>query len=225
MTTTAQTTADTDASAHAGAADARADAVERRCIASGQTLPVTAMVRFVVGPEGAVVPDVDHRLPGKGLWLSADRDMVETAVSKRLFGKAARSNVTVPANLADTVADLLRRRCLNHLGLARRAGLVTAGGEKVRAQLAAGRVAVLLEAADGSAPERRKFTALAPDAPVVDAFTSVELGGALGRDAVTHVALAEGRLTRTIVADAARYVGLKPGAKADERKRVTPSPT
>ena len=182
----------------------------RRCIASGASAPAARMVRFVVGPDALIVPDVDNRLPGRGLWLSADRDMVETAASKRLFAKAARSNVTVPANLADLVADLLRRRCLNHLGLARRAGLVTAGGEKVRAQITAGRVAVLLEAADGSPPERRKFTALAPQAPVVDAFTSSELSAALGRDNVIHVALAEGRLTRTILDDAARYGGFKP---------------
>jgi ribosomal protein L7Ae-like RNA K-turn-binding protein len=102
----------------------------------------------------------------------------------------------------------MRRRCLNHLGLARRAGLVTAGGEKVRAQIASGRVAVLLEAADGSLPERRKLTALVPHAPVVDVFTSSELGAALGRDAVTHVGLADGRLTRTILDDATRYCGL-----------------
>ena len=181
----------------------------RRCIASGTSGPAARMVRFVVGPDAMIVPDVDNRLPGRGLWLSAGRDMVETAASKRLFAKAARSNVTVPVNLADLVADLLRRRCLNHLGLARRAGLVTAGGEKVRAQLLAGRVAVLLEAADGSLQERRKFTALAPQAPVVDAFTSSELGAALGRDNVIHVALAEGRLTRTILDDAARYGGFK----------------
>ncbi|TAK98231.1 MAG: RNA-binding protein [Rhodospirillaceae bacterium] len=183
--------------------------MSRRCIVSGASAPAARMVRFVVGPDALIVPDVDNRLPGRGLWLSADRDMVETAASKRLFAKAARSNVTVPANLADLVADLLRRRCLNHLGLARRAGLVTTGGEKVRAQIATGHVAVLLEAADGSPQERRKFTALAPQAPVVDAFTSSELSAALGRDNVIHVALAEGRLTRTILDDAARYGGLK----------------
>jgi predicted RNA-binding protein YlxR (DUF448 family) len=181
----------------------------RRCIATGESLPTARMVRFVVGPDGRIVPDVDNRLPGKGLWLSATRDVVETATSKRLFAKAARSNVSVPANLPDMVADLMRRRCLNHLGLARRAGLVTAGGEKVRASIAAGRAAVLLEAADGSLPERRKITALAPQAPVVDVFTSSELGAALGRDAVSHVSLADGRLARTIVDDAARYSGLR----------------
>lgn len=213
--------------------DATDDAVEtaadgtlhRRCIASGQSTPVSQMVRFVVGPDAQIVPDVDNRLPGRGLWLSANRDMIETATSKRLFSKAARSNVTVPANLADVVAELLRRRCLNHLGLARRAGLVTAGGEKVRAEIAAGRAAVLLEAADGSLPERRKFTALAPDAPVVDMFTSSELGATLGRDNVIHVALAKGRLTRTLLDDAARYDGFKGPLKAGEDTESPPRDT
>ena len=181
----------------------------RRCIATGCTGPAEAMVRFVAGPDGAIVPDVDNRLPGRGLWLSASRDMLETAASKRLFAKAARTNVTVPAELADTVADLLRRRCLNHLGLARRAGLVAAGAEKARSQIASGRTAALLEAADGSPAERLRLTSLAPGVPVVEDFTSAELGGALGRDAVVHVALANGALTERLLADAGRYRGFR----------------
>ena len=180
----------------------------RRCIASGASKSPREMIRFVASPDGTIVPDVDNRLPGRGLWLSAERDMVETAASKRLFAKAARGSVTVPANLADTVADLLRRRCLNLLGLARRAGLVVAGAEKVRAQIASGRTGALFEAADGSLPERRKVTGLAPNVPVVDVFTMDELGAAVGREAAVHVALAQAELTRRILDDAARYRGM-----------------
>mgnify|MGYP006284100753 CR=1 FL=1 len=207
---------DDDETADAAAGDI--PGTHRRCIASGDVRPVTDLVRYVVGPEQTIVPDVDGRLPGRGLWLSANRDMVETAASKRLFAKAARGNVTVPANLSDTVADLLRRRCLNHLGLARRAGLVAAGAEKVRAKIATGRPGALFEAADGSPQERRKITDLAPDVPVVDVFTSLELGGALGREAVVHVALSDGDLTRRLLVDASRYRGMKratEGARED----------
>ncbi len=185
-----------------------AESTHRRCIASGVSRPMAEMVRFVVGPDDCIVPDVDGRLPGRGLWLSAVRDMIETAASKRLFAKAARGTVTVPANLADTVADLLRRRCLNHLGLARRAGLVAAGAEKVRAQIASGRTGALLEAADGSLQERQKLTSLAPGVPVIDTFTTHELGAALGRESVVHVALMKGALTARIRDDAARYYGM-----------------
>jgi predicted RNA-binding protein YlxR (DUF448 family) len=181
----------------------------RRCIVTGDSLPRESLIRFVVGPDGAVVPDIDNGLPGRGLWLRAERGMIEAAASKRAFAKAARGNVSVAPDLADTVAELLRRRCLNHLGLARRAGLVAAGAEKVRAQIATGRTAALFEAADGSLQERRKITALAPSLPVVDAFDGAELGAALGRDAVVHVALLGGSLTEGLIADAARYAGVR----------------
>jgi len=181
----------------------------RRCIASGESLPVARLVRFVVGPGDVVVPDVDARLPGRGLWLSAERAMIETATSKRMFAKAARRNVSVAADLADVVAELLKRRCLNQLGLARRAGLVAAGAEKVRTQIASGRTAALFEAADGSPQERRKFVALVPHVPLVDEFTGAELGAALGRDVAVHVALLPGRLTTALVEDATRYGGVR----------------
>ena len=185
------------------------DGPNRRCIATGESLPIARLIRFVVGPENVLIPDVEGRLPGRGLWLSAERSMIETAASKRMFAKAARGNVTVAADLADKVADLLKRRCLNHLGLARRPGLVAAGAEKVRAQIATGRTAALCEAADGSSPERLKIVALAPDVPVVDVFTGAELGAALGRDVAVHVALLPGRLTAMLLEDAARYRGMR----------------
>jgi uncharacterized protein len=181
-----------------------------RCIATGESLPTARLIRFVVGPGNVVVPDIEGRLPGRGLWLSADRSMIETAASKRMFAKAARRDVSVAADLADTVAELLKRRCLNQLGLARRAGLVAAGAEKVRAQIATGRTAALFEAADGSPQERRKFVALAPHVPVVDVFTGAELGIALGREAAAvHVGLLPGRLTTMLLEDAARYAGVR----------------
>ena len=142
--------------------------------------------------------------------MKAERAMMEAAASKRLFAKAARKDVHVPADLADAVAALLKRRCLNHLGLARRAGLVAAGAEKVRARIAEGRTAALFEAADGSLDERRKFVALAPGIPVVDLFTGAELGAAVGREtAAVHVALAPGKLTTTLIEDAARLRGVQ----------------
>src|SRR5579883_489405 len=99
----------------------------RRCIATRQVLPKERLVRFVVAPDGLLVPDVEGRLPGRGLWLQARRDVVETACEKGSFAKAAHSSVRVPDGLADHVAVRLRRRCLDFLGLARRAGKVASG--------------------------------------------------------------------------------------------------
>lgn len=202
-------TAPQEASAEETAAGEAETGPTRRCIATGESLPTARLVRFVIGPGDILVPDVEARLPGRGLWLRAERAMIEAAASKRMFVKAARKNVIVAADLADTVAEQLKRRCLNHLGLARRAGLVAAGAEKVRAQLSGGRTAALFEAADGSPQERRKFAALAPQVPMVDAFTGAELGAALGRDAIVHVALRPGRLTDTLLEDAGRFVGVR----------------
>ena len=181
----------------------------RRCVVSGESLPIGRLIRFVADPEGTIVPDVARALPGRGLWLTADRAMIDEATSKRLFSKAARGNVSVCLDLADRVEGLLKRRCLNHLGLARRAGLVAAGAEKVKALLESGQTAALFEASDGSPQERAKIVSLAPDTPIVDAFTGAELGDALGRDVIVHIALQPSSLTTTLLEDAARYAGLR----------------
>jgi hypothetical protein len=188
---------------------APADDTTRRCIVAGDIRPKAELVRCVVGPDGAIVPDIAGRLPGRGLWLTARRDIVATAVAKRIFARAARSQVGVDDGLADRIEQLLAKRCCEILGLARRAGQALAGFEKVRALVASGGAAVLVEAADGGSDSRAKLAALAPRLPVIDRLSAAELSAALGREHVAHAALMPGRLAAAFVAEAARLGGFR----------------
>lgn len=183
----------------------------RRCIVTGARKPPEEMLRFVVGPDVQVVPDLEGILPGRGIWLSASRDVVNTAVAKRLFAKAARARVTVADDLADRLEAMLTRRCLELLGLARRAGQAVAGYDKARAELLARRGALLLEAADGAVGGRGKVRALAPSLPLVELFDSTELGPALGREAAVHVVVGRGRLAQRLLRESSRLAGFRPG--------------
>jgi predicted RNA-binding protein YlxR (DUF448 family) len=181
----------------------------RRCIVTGELRPKTELVRFVVGPEGSIVPDVSGRLPGRGLWLTARRDIVATATTKRIFARAARTQVGVDEGLADRIEQLLAARCCDMLGLARRAGQALAGFVKVRTLVASGGAAVLVEAADGGSDSRAKLAALAPALPVIDRLSCAELSAAFGREHVVHAALMPGRLASSLVAEAARLGGFR----------------
>src|SRR5207302_2788414 len=188
------------------AAPADGSPAQRRCIVTGEVRDRGSLLRFVVGPDGAIVPDIAARLPGRGLWLTARRDIVEAAVAKRLFGRAAREPVTVSGDLADRVEHLLRRRCGDLIGLARRSGKAVAGYEKVRSALRDGEAAVLLAAADGGESGRDKVRAAGPDLPLVDVLTAAELGAAFGREHVVHAAVGPGRLAKALLVDAARLL-------------------
>ncbi len=181
----------------------------RRCLATGALRPKAELLRFVASPDGAVVPDILERLPGRGLWLVASRDIVAAAISKGLFAKAARAPVAAPADLADQVEALLARRCCDLLGLARRAGQATAGFEKVRAWIRSGKAGVLLGAADGAEDGRRKLRALARGIPVISVLRGDELAAALGRETAVHAAVRGGKLAESLRRDAARLEGFR----------------
>lgn len=189
----------------------------RRCIATGAVGTKEGMVRFVVGPDGTVVPDVAETLPGRGLWLTADPTLVEKAVAKGLFAKAARRAVRVPPELLPMVARLLRRRCLDLIGLARRGGGALAGFEKVQAALRtglvgnAGRPGIWLEARDGAADGRGKLAGFAArlGVPMVVVFDRRELGEALGRDEAVHAVLAAGPLAERLRREVVRLAALE----------------
>lgn len=185
------------------------DGPQRRCIVSNRRLPASEMVRFVVGPDSIVVPDVVGRLPGRGIWLSADRNIIKTACARNLFAFAARRRVGVDDGLAEQVETLLVRRCTEFLGLARRAGQAVAGFVKVKGWLHDGRVAVLLAASDGSLDGRNKLRWSARDLPEVSLLRATELGVAFGRDETVHAALAPGGLAEKFVETAARLSGFR----------------
>jgi predicted RNA-binding protein YlxR (DUF448 family) len=180
---------------------------ERRCIVTGEVQPKAGLIRFVVGPDGMVVPDVLEKLPGRGMWVSAERAVIEKA-GRGQFARAARQPVTVPATLAADVEAQVVRRVTDLVALARKAGLAVCGFEKVKAALDKGGVRVLLQASDGSLRGKTKLWT-PQGARYFGCLTASELGLAFGRQSVIHGALASGGLSDRVVEEAAKLRGLR----------------
>jgi predicted RNA-binding protein YlxR (DUF448 family) len=185
----------------------------RRDIVSGAVMAESRLIRFVLGPDGAVIPDLARKLPGRGVWVAADRASVETAARKGLFARAAKQRALASPDLAGMVETLLLRRLLLGLGLARKAGELVLGFEKVCAALLSGRAAFLVEASDGAADGRRKVMAVHRRAPapprLLGLFASAELGLALGAENVIHTALLAGRAADRWADDVERLSGFR----------------
>lgn len=179
---------------------------ERMCIVSREVKPVDELVRFVLSPDRAVVPDIMCELPGRGVWVSADRSAVETAVSKKTFGRGFKAPAMADDALPDLVGRLLERRALALLSLAKKAGLVRSGFGKVVRLIEERKAAAVVHASDAAADGRRKIgqkiAAAYSDGPApktVEAFTSEDLSLALGLPNVIHAAMTDARLTQDFV--------------------------
>ncbi|PSC04867.1 RNA-binding protein [Alsobacter soli] len=180
---------------------------ERTCVATRTVRPPDELIRFVVGPDDQLVPDLKRKLPGRGVWVTASRQAVEEAARKKAFARSLKASVKVPATLADDIERLLERDARDSLSMANKAGQVVAGFSKVEAAIAQG-VAGILQATDAAADGvrkigqalRRRYGERADAIPVVAALDSSELGLALGRSHVIHAALLEGPAARACLA-------------------------
>ena len=200
---------------HDGAATRGAHARERRCIVTGEVLPEARLVRFVIGPDGAVVPDVEAKLPGRGIWVSAGRVAIAKAVAKNLFSKAAKAPANAAAALPEQTESRLVERMLGLLGLARRAGELFLGFDQVEKALRGQNPPPLIvEAAEAAADGRRKLQAAATakgHVPfVIGCLSSAELSLALKRENVVHAALKPGRIAERLIFEAMRLEGFRP---------------
>lgn len=193
---------------------------ERRCLVTVDTGPVHDLLRFVIAPDGALVPDLRVELPGRGYWVGAHYGLIDRAVKKHAFERAvARAHkggdaaspppppLSIDPKLADRVGDLMVKNTLNLLGMARRAGLVFTGYEKAKATLAARPDAVLVAAADGSPDGRRKLARR--DRVVIDLFDRDTLSAALGKENAVHAAVLPDGLGARFITEAKRLIAYR----------------
>jgi predicted RNA-binding protein YlxR (DUF448 family) len=191
---------------------------ERFCALTRTAKPVEELIRYVVGPNGNVVPDVRRKLPGRGIWIAASRAAVDEAVKRRIFARGFRKEVSVAADLSGLTEQLLERAALDALAIVGKAGQAVAGFGKVEDAIGNGNAIALLHASDAAADGKRKLAAVirrrgdeGEKIPSIDAFSSQQLDLALGRLNVIHAALLEGPVSATFLARTQRLLRFRGG--------------
>lgn len=190
------------------------EAPERRCAATGETGETGPLIRFVIAPDGAVTPDLAEKLPGRGIWVKADRAALALAAKRNAFARSAKKPATVSPDLVERVELLLVERTIKAVALCRKAGLAVGGFEKARNALiswSGPEPAALLEASDGAEDGRSKMRRLAGEIPVLSALEKSELGLAFGRPYVIHAVLMAGGAADRAIREALRLEGLRAG--------------
>jgi uncharacterized protein len=188
---------------------------ERRCIVSGENDRGANLIRFALSPDGVVTPDVAAKLPGRGAWVRADRASIDQAAKKGAFARAFKAQVKVPDGMAESIEQMLSRRCLDMLGLAQRAAAIAVGATQVNAAIRSKPALLLIEAEDGAEEGREKLMSLhiglwgRPPA-AVGCFSATDLGVALGRERVIHACLLQERLASVWAAEIGRLSGFRP---------------
>lgn len=189
---------------------------ERRCVASGEVKDPQVMIRFVRSPDGLVFPDIARKLPGRGVWVTSERDDLLKAIKIGGFARGFKAKTAVPDDLVDMVEGLLKRRLLGLITMARKSGQIFIGYDQVKAAAGAGSLAWRIEARDGSEDGRSKIRTLSKavakeldlSLPIVlGCFTNAELAEALSRESVVHVGLPRGKMAKAFQADAYRLSG------------------
>ena len=196
-----------------------APGTQRLCAVTGEVRPIEELTRFVVAPDGSVVPDLKRRLPGRGIWVTATRHALRAAMARNTFARGFKRDVRVASDLVATTEGLIERAALDALAICHKAGKVAIGFANVEAVLARARVVALLNAAQAAPDGVRKLAAAlhhradVAEIAVVDAFTSAQLDLALGRSNVVHAALLAGPESETFLARHARLERFRTGSE------------
>lgn len=180
--------------------EAEESVAERMCIVTREVRDEAQLIRFVRGPEGVVVPDINRKLPGRGVWVSLSRSKVAEAVKRKAFSRGLGETSAAGLELPDQVGGLLRKAAVSYISLAKKAGEAVAGNAKVEEMVAAGRARLVIHAQEAAQNGRQKIDRLSgPGVETVGFFTSNELDLAFGRANVIHAAVAKGGLAEKLL--------------------------
>ncbi len=172
--------------------------VTRKCIVTGNVLEKSALLRFVVGPDAVVIPDFKNKLPGRGVYVSNSSALLHKAVAANLFAKSLKQKVKPMENLEKVAEDLLRQSALHAVSLARKAGALITGMDKVIEALKKDKVAFLLEAKDAAEDGHQKIVHLAQNVKIFNLFTSEELDQTLDKVNTIHAAFLKGEMSKMV---------------------------
>ncbi|MEA2879611.1 MAG: uncharacterized protein QOF14_4807 [Hyphomicrobiales bacterium] len=199
---------------------------ERLCALTREVRPIDELIRFVVGPDGTIVPDLKRRLPGRGVWITARRAAIDEAIKRNAFARSLKRDAKAASDLGVQIERQLENAALDALGIAHKAGRLAIGFGRTETALGAvPPVAAILSASDGSPEGARKIAAAAarrqtgenaPEIPVIAAFTSAQLDLALGRSNVVHAALLAGPASNGFLArcqSLERFRTIDPGGR------------
>lgn len=169
------------------------------------------MIRFVLGPDKVVVPDLRLKLPGRGVWVTARHETIQTACDKGLFARGFKEKVGDCSGLADLVAEQLEKTCLSALSMTRKAGQIVTGFAKVEASIAQKPLIGLIHAADAAedgqkklAQVVRRFYGREEKVVVIRYFSAEALSTALGLGNVVHAVLLTGSASKTFLQQAVK---------------------
>ena len=189
--------------------NSKKNGVERRCISTGSLMNTKSMIRFVIGPEGDVVPDVLYKLPGRGLWVGANKNSLEKAIKKNLFSFISRKPVKIDQNLDQNVQRFVLNRLIKLISLARKASQAVAGFEKAKSQLELKKAKLLIQAFDGSTREKSRLRPPNGENTLINCLNMQELGLAFSKESVIHATILNGGLYKEISLEALRLTGLR----------------
>ncbi len=182
---------------------------ERRCIVTHASQPKAGLIRFVVSPDNEIIPDLSEKLPGRGIWISAERAHLETAIDKKMFARAAKAKVVVPDDLLSRIGQLLVKRCQDLISMARRADQLVVGFDRVAEALERGKVGAVAIASD--AGRGRGYISAATDGePVLGGMTGEELATAANKGAISFAAILKSGLADALIREHERLIGIRP---------------
>jgi uncharacterized protein len=178
---------------------------ERTCILTRRKGTKDELIRLALGADGTVAPDVRARAPGRGAWIGVTRAGLDEANAKgKLKGALQRafktSDAKVPADLGERIEQALRQTALDRLGMEARAGNLINGADRVEAAARAGKVHMLIHAADAGEDGNRSLDQALrvggrvggsePQGVIFPEGRTI-LSLALGRENVVHIALTD----------------------------------
>lgn len=178
--------------------------VVRKCIVDGVVKPTEELLRFVM-IDNMLLPDFNKKLPAKGIYVTNNRYILKKAIEKKIFNKVTRRNIKVGDDFIEIVDNLIKTKALNSINMAKKAGVLVAGFEKVKEEIKKNNVEFIIEASNAGKDGKEKIAFLAKTIEIFNLFSIDELDITLNKENTVHIAILKSDMSRMVYNNLKKY--------------------
>ena len=177
-----------------------------KCDITKRSYPRSQMIKFVISPSNVLTPDLFGKLDGEEFNVFASKKVLEkvTAMfSERLVVPVEQNNI------ATLIEKLLSKHIINLICLAKKAGRVVVGYDRIKTALSANKVELLLEAYNLSEKRTIKTPSSRSQHYRIKCMKKQELGKPFGKNSVSQIGFVKSGFTNPLIFDTSRLETLR----------------
>ena len=179
----------------------------KKSFAENADLDENDFIKFSLSPDNKLVPDLHDKLPGKSIWATTDKALIECIQERKDVKEHFGVSHVFTNDLLFLIKKILRKKIVNSISLAKKAGYLAIGIDTIKAQLKEKKHCLIIVAKEARSLKNYSFFSSNTISCFENLLYQRDLEKSTGKNNVKYVGILSKNFKKTIQVDLNKLKG------------------